>query len=922
VHLHDYYFAARESPEYGHMLLDRMIEQTLDAYTHVPGVQEALEIGARVLLRDDAGEGEALRQRLGAEVLYSRDSARRFFGVRFVLHGNVFHYGLTTGAQPALDGDNNWVESLCDGIELHRPAVLVTGPASRIARLVPLFNKVETRLQAARTKVQTAEVPYGMDLNDPGGRAQWQALANAAEYDYRATVTRLLTGVVFELKNNRYPRSDLALPPGYTKRGGDGPDRNDVFPDPEPAAQQVVRRFIEMAAGDYTEMEIAQELGALGLTTRHPGLRKKLGPLRAHQVGDPVRLVRTLFQSLPTYLDGRHTFKHEMPLANVDSFHGYVVHRVDTADNGYIQQELDFGLPPGGWHDRGLIESAIATRLLTDEDERQLPTRRDKVKPLAGMIRFTLDGFEYLLVAKDTESYELRRRPSGGSRGTFHGTEGQLVGRFSARKLHKAVASILRQLEDGVAVAMPCPATPAVDGSTTQELTAALGAALKRVEGARREAIAAPDPETAAAYRKLGEQAADEATELQRELTLATLASRPRPTAALDGTRLAALIKVLDELPGAVDVAVRSMLRGCVRKARILDAEPGRPLAVLEMVLAVVTDAGVVTTEPLRAYVPNRATGGLPGTDTRHDAFERRNTEIMQMLLLESAPEDERRALWDAEDFDGRSFRRRMLDVLAPVTGAEVASALIDCPILDVRRAALQPFLRHDLPLSPDFSPALEREIQAVYRKDRFSWTNGWCPGGMARERRVLEFVHRYGDTADDGIPQNEVKQVLGLDDSAFGRLLHSGALPYGRKAPSAAPWFARLESFQVHNERGRLETRLRIRQCPHCGQRSLTQPLRVPEVAGYLLCTNEACHRSLLSKERYPDDFFLPWDGSQSEVRRRDDLGAAEKRAWWTERGRVIVGTTLCEVLVPSRFAPRRPGMSRPGSDGGSQST
>src|SRR4051794_17831726 len=53
AHLHDYYFAARESADYGHMLLDKMIEQTLDPYRHVPGVKEALEIGAKVLLRDE-----------------------------------------------------------------------------------------------------------------------------------------------------------------------------------------------------------------------------------------------------------------------------------------------------------------------------------------------------------------------------------------------------------------------------------------------------------------------------------------------------------------------------------------------------------------------------------------------------------------------------------------------------------------------------------------------------------------------------------------------------------------------------------------------------------------------------------------------------------------------------------------------------
>src|ERR1035437_2355359 len=146
-----------------------------------------------------------------------------------------------------------------------RPAELLTGPASRLARLTLMFGKLQKHLQQARTLVRTVEVPGGMDLNDPGGRAQWQALANAAESDYLATLTRLMTGVVYELKNNRYPRAAAGLFPGYRTIGGNGPDRNRARPTTDPAELILVARFIEMCAGPFTEAEIADELAALGL---------------------------------------------------------------------------------------------------------------------------------------------------------------------------------------------------------------------------------------------------------------------------------------------------------------------------------------------------------------------------------------------------------------------------------------------------------------------------------------------------------------------------------------------------------------------------------------------------------------------------------------------------------------------------------
>lgn len=77
-----------------------------------------------------------------------------------------------------------------------------------------------------------------------------------------------------------------------------------------------------------------------------------------------------------------------------------------------------------------------------------------------------------------------------------------------------------------------------------------------------------------------------------------------------------------------------------------------------------------------------------------------------------------------------------------------------------------------------------------------------------------------------------------------------------------------------MNPESGRVSTHLRVRRCGHCHQRTLLQPLRVPEVAGYLLCVNPECRRAMHSSQQHPDEFFQEWDGPQSIVHREADAG------------------------------------------------
>lgn len=738
AHLIGRAFAVRESDEYGYMLMDKMIEQTLAPYADNPAVARALTLGAAPLRRD--AEGEEARAALGAQVLYRGTGRRKLLGVRFRIDKVVFQYGLTSGARTGLAGDNDWVDSLAAWVEEWRPEELITGPMARLARTVPLFGRLQAPLASSRTLVRTAEVPTGMDLTTDTGRAQWNALAQAAENDYRATVTRLLTGVVFELKNNRYPHAPLGLPPGYVKPGGRKENKHVVVPSTDPATLTRVRRFIELSASDATELEIAEELGSMGMTARstaaNPG-----GNLRpVDKVDDPVKLVRGLFHALPVYLDGRYLFRHEMPLPDLDTFHGYPVHRVDPRDHGYIEQELNFGLPPGGWHDPELITAAIRKRL-TPDAARKPATTRDRGKPLAGLIRFVDGDAEYILLANEKATYELRRRPvreryasPSGRIAPFRGEHGELVGRFKSSELHAAVARLLRQLEDGVPSSLRCPDQPAPDADQLQRLDAEAAEVRARLDNVRREIIKHSDAD-AEAYRGLEAEAKAALAGLEREIALLRSAAHSLPSQTPDLPRVAALVHVLEHTDGPTDLSVARALRGMIRAAAIHGAELTEPTATLQATLDLRTDQGVITLGPVSTLIRNRAVEGRPGADRRREGFARRNLRLMDMLLLESVPEEERRDVWEAEKLTPRSYLRRMTETLVPLVGSAVASAIIDCPILDTRRLVLQPHTGHDLPISPEFSPALRAHITGTYHGVGFTWTKGWCPGGMARER-------------------------------------------------------------------------------------------------------------------------------------------------------------------------------------------
>lgn len=278
----------------------------------------------------------------------------------------------------------------------------------------------------------------------------------------------------------------------------------------------------------------------------------------------------------------------------------------------------------------------------------------------------------------------------------------------------------------------------------------------------------------------------------------------------------------------------------------------------------------------------------------------------MELLLLGTAEPDEVEALTVGEDFDSRAYVRRMaaaLEDLLPTS--EAVSAIIDCPILDVRRAAIGPLLGLDLP--NDLPDELADEIRRIYTGQKFWWPRSWCTGGMIKRRQLLSLIDTYAADPDQGLDFRTLTNSLPISYATiYGYLHDKGASSYHAKKTTpvhrcvedVGGWLSKPRTRHAPHP-------VSVLACPHCNQRKLTQPLKVPEVPGQLLCTT--CRRDWKTGWRYPDEYFLPWEGPQTLPKDSRPKPTNGGRYAPTRSGRIIVGSDIYDEPTPSLHVPQR---------------
>ena len=886
-------FLCRESGEYSFLLLTKMIKQVLLPFQSHPEVAKALKYGVTPMRSND--EGEIARAELRAqEIVVSSGGSRRLIGVFFTIGEYGFFYSLASAGRSTVDGENSFTSEFVNLIAEARPQQIVTGWFSRMVRVTWIGEQLRRTMADHRVTLRCSESDAVIDPRTQGGKREWELLANAAENEYLSTLNRLLTGTTLEYLEGRFPRSEKSLPLGYRKVGGKGPDANRVVVDS--AQAPVVRRLIELAASDANEFEIADELSDLGVRTRSSSGDPSvlIRDLKYPDIG-----VRSLFGHLPTYLSGSYVIHHEMTLPHQDDFHGVKVQRDSPGDFGYLEFVLEFGVPDSGWHTEQMIRTAIDRRLT-----RKQPTvpqwDRQKMKPLAGIFDFVGQDCQFVLHSSDQGYYTLRSRPaeqkfaSNGRRNGFGDLEGDLVGTFKAGDLHVAVAAALRGLS-GAITNLSCPEIPSPTADEIDDVRVQLAAASQAADRAIDSELTARTATERSAYQEKARTWRQQEVALRAQLAELQRRNNPRNILLLNAEQLAAVVAELEETNDRAATVLNSTLRrwlvGCS-----IDATPGYPLATVTVHVDAPSTAGHLRLGPLTHPVANRCYGEDRGPFSSAD---HRNREIARLLLLEDSTHDERSAVWSAESFDAKSYTRRMHATLATTRLPMAArSAILLCPIVGVRRAVLAPLF--DLDLDHGLNEDFAAEIVRVYTSEGFNWASGWCPGGMVLRRAVIAFIQTYATTPDLGLDRAQIEQSFGLNPAQVYDMLNHNS---GKQTPrpplleDIGGWYQRARTRRQPHPMG-------IKRCPHCGTRTLTHALTVPEVPGGILCSQ--CQRTPSSTIVYPDGYFEGWEGPQTNQR----FGIADPRnaAMFAppEPGHGIITTRRFSLIVPSLRAPR----------------
>lgn len=900
MHLVEALFVVRESAEYGYLLFEKMIKQTLEPYSDRPGVREALSMGISVLDRGPAGE--ALRRAIGARVIH-RPGTDRVFGYLFCLQGDWFLYALSSAAKTTAEGENLWTEELCGAIHELRPAGLYAGPASRIVRLKDLSGKVNLALKNRGTKVFVFEARQGLDLRTRQDLRLWDALVEAADYDYTSTVMRLLTGTIFELKSNHFPRSERVLPPGFCFKTDDlgRAIQGEVIVDPRPDVLAMVRDLLSAGATDKTNAEIAVEFSERGLESRWHA-----APARpASEVGDPGRLVHGVFQHIKTYATGKYIFRLECSLPYLEEIHGLPVHRAHPDDHGYIEYELDFGLPPDGFVSAQTATEISQRRLGKAPGSGGVQAKREGRKPLGGRRTWVEQARQYVIDSDEPAAYLLRTRVAPAEMPPpMRKGEGDVIGHFPAAELHRDIAdAALRALPGPLATDRASTATEPewLDDlrSKIQTLSVTLQAEEAKARNFQELAGAAATPEERTDYSALARKAKAEADKMRSEIT--KVRGRAELT-SVDGANadvvpVAAALLVLRNTPDKAPFELYEAIRETVVDLRI-EANPRSPRALGSFSLRLRTSDGAMRVGPINFSTRNTAIG-IAGTPARKQAIHERNLALLVPWLVGDLSAEE---VCEAENLHKRSLKRRALATLTPyVPTAAARSALISCPVPETRRVVVSTAVLH----SPDdagFSPARADLIRRIYLDPDLDWPTAWVSEATAIKRLTLDFVRRNARDPDRGLSMAIVRDRLDVTEPYLYKLLNTDPDKYmGRYGrPPAKPVLERVPSPEDGGPEGAAGN-VRLLQCRWCGQRTMAQPLRVPEVTEELICI--ACRCSADSPEPWPEAYMELWDGPFGSWAPRRERVEAKKDSM--PRGTRIVG--LVEVpLVGERSLPR----------------
>lgn len=881
--------AIRESSEFDYGLFEGMVTQVLHPMLpKYPELEALIQHGARVL--KTGADGDQLRRHLGAEALYGNDSSSNKPTAWAINLGRCrIIYALASAGKTDASGlENSWVNVLAEEIRSNAPANLHTGPFSRLVRNKDVSAPLLVALRRSGTRVHCLESPEGFLVNNESGSMLWGGLVASAHSEWVATLHRLQTGSVFHSKNGRWPRGGPLPVIGYKREQEKNKGASRVVPDESQRA--LVRTIIETAASGISEEDALLEISKAGGLSRRPQGNNIEQP-SLEDLNDYKSAVRHIWQHLPTYLSGEYVSQQANTLPGLVDCLGVPVHRDNHEDNGYFQFRIPFGIPEGGWHDEDLIKLAIKQRLSQRQKVGGKASPFELIKPLTGLGSFIVNGYEYRLMGDDS-TYQVRRRPhvstpSNVSKG-FPQYEGELVGRFTIVKLHRTVASLLRDLVLEVKSDVVCAHKVEVKPAYLDDLLNRAHEAEQIASRMRSFAGAATDPEEQDAYRAQATEQIGLAKSLkQQHKELVTV--QDRQVTFADTSKILAIAELLDQSDGGEPPSLRKALYQVISDLQI-DTEINEPIAQISLSAIVRTDFGAITLGPVTRPILN--TAGTKRVKPNPEEESERNIRLAYNLLMTNPDTSVREML----EIQGRAERRRLSDVLRSLLpNPQAASALLDCPIPEVQRVVLNElFFKYGyspLPLPDDLDPLWVQEIAAIYLQPSWDWNKkSWASGDATWARKLVSWVHRYyGD--ENGVEINVAREQMNLNAAQLYSLISKEVYRYKTVFRSRTAPIEYVTKYAKH-ARSKEPRRLRIVLCPHCGTRELPHILRVPELPEGFLCSK--CCRSPNSNIIFPTQYLQPWVGPNQGKRK---MKTAEQ-----DKKKTTVGTQLLPFHIPPK--------------------
>jgi hypothetical protein len=875
---------------------DKTAQMTLDRSDtrDLPGAQSIRAI-ASDLVRQNA-RGAQLREQMNFVPLIDPNNPRAVVGYFSMVDGEdgtgapltvgyilaVYSAAKTTmkvGDDDLVSIDNAFSNAVAQIVHRHKVRNIHIGPFHRLVRHKKAAEQLETNLIENRTVIHCDTGP--IDLGTEAGRDTYTLNALIGEKQYVGTVQSLTNGAHALAEFGKWPKADSQLPAAGYKFRSD----TDTTPVPDLDALPMVRDLITWAAdANVSNGEIAERLAAKysygsGVAKSRSGDATTIADLR-HPETAVVNLLR---RGLPLWLNGAYEYEIAIPhhLAT-EKLRTIAKEQVRIAEDGEnrgarrVSYRIDFHheeLPGGEWIDRETIEQALVVRFAPRARKATgRAASRGQRKPLAGIGEWKVDGEQWAVSARHSANYLVKARPLGDAKNAEGNRLGWLDGERDIRavlnpaEVHRAIADAaishldrvdaLSWTRSGIAVTL----TGADDAAAIPQLVANVEKAEKRIadlefdyEIARADRLV----ETARARLRDLEDTRRELKELQDRIAAAqnALGERRLLDAEANGNahNLAATFAALHGVELDAPAALNDLLRHTLSDLRATIIEDG--LAVeLSFGVRVSSTDGPIVLAPVTARVANRA---RKVSEVRHEA-------LVAAVFRDGMTLDDAAAA-HGYTVVGNAARRLHKELAELIPNSELRAAALVCPVAETKLVIWYAYEANRegkafrVPVGID--PAFAQHVLDVYGDANRGWVRAWASGSHVTARAAVEAVKISGEA---GMKWDDLLDILEPGSTAARRRLVSDELTNGKGSSFGNDHtivFDRVldRSEKWHGRNG--DRRVWVRECPYCGERTLSHVLRVPEVPGGLVC-GTCRHTPSLPTVTFPEAYLTEWAG------------------------------------------------------------